>query len=146
MSNDKYEICLELTGIEGAILKDMQTTKGLVKCVIIPVGGSMKVNPRGRVYLYANVMPLRKESEYGDTHSIKRKLFKEEFLSMGKAELDAIPIIGNMRPKKQWNNDGQQEKDTSSQNVQGQSQQYERKEEATQTQSDKNVDVDDLPF
>lgn len=76
---------------------------GTKRCLVVPIEEShlfVSANADGTpkaVYLDLNAFALR-ESKYDQTHLVKQSLPKEVRESMTKDQLDAMPILGGMKP------------------------------------------------
>lgn len=100
MENDAYEIRLNLTSLDNAVVKDLNTDKGMVKCLVIPISSHMKISKMGRVFMNFIATPMSSVDSCGYTHCIKRKINKEEFLTKDKSKLNAtLPKIGVLKVK-----------------------------------------------
>ena len=79
------------------------------KCVIIPVDDNgIYISEKGTIVL-SYFMSKMKEESWGKTHSLKRKLTKEEYKTWTKEQKDNNPFAGYFEPWKQregYNNAG----------------------------------------
>lgn len=68
------------------------------KCVVIPVEeNGIYISEKGTIVL-SFYMTKMNEEKWGKTHALKRRLNREEYLSMTKAQRDSTPIVGYFEP------------------------------------------------
>ena len=103
MENDNYGIHFNaLKNVNSGVLniKGRSETK---RCLVAPIEDNHlfeSVNEDGSpkaVYLDLNAFALR-EPKYEQTHIVKQSLPKDVRESMTKEQLDAMPILGGMKP------------------------------------------------
>lgn len=79
------------------------------KCVVIPVDDNgIYISEKGTIVL-SYFMSKMKEESWGKTHSLKRKLTKEEYKTWTKEQKDNNPIAGYFepwKPREGYNNGG----------------------------------------
>lgn len=79
------------------------------KCVVIPVDDNgIYISEKGTVVL-SLFMSKMQEERWGKTHSLKRKLAKDDYKSMTKEQRDNNPVVGFFepwRPREGYNTNG----------------------------------------
>lgn len=130
-------IGIQLNKLNGCSVVDVRGKK----CVMIPVEeNGIYISEKGTIVL-SYFMTKMKEESWGKTHSLKRKLTKEEYRTWSKEQKDNNPIAGYFEPWKPrdgyGNNNGGGHQ-TSAPAPQGATPSYSR--------SSNSGDVNDLPF
>lgn len=93
-----FGIKIDLLKLKGAFMKNIVGKTAIKRCLIIPVDecDGMFLGEKG---CYLNLAGFEmKEIKYNDTHCIKVDVSKERRDSMTEEEINAIPILGGMRP------------------------------------------------
>lgn len=79
------------------------------KCVVIPVDDNgIYISEKGTIVL-SYFMSKMQEEKWGKTHSLKRKLTKDEYKTWTKEQKDNNPVAGYFepwRPREGYNNNG----------------------------------------
>lgn len=114
-----FSIKVDLLKLKGAKVVKVKDQR----CILIPteLNKEIFVGEKG-AYLNITSLELRQESTYGDTHFLKGNLPRAAYDAMTEEERRNLPIIGNMRPL----GDAQQNAQTAAEEVE--------------------VEDDDLPF
>lgn len=96
---------LDLSKLKNACVKDLKGKSGEIKCLIIPIDdNNLFVSEKtGSVYLDCECKEVQ-NPKYDQTHYIKRRYTKEQYYQMDAEDRKNIPIIGNLTPMKEWNN------------------------------------------
>lgn len=96
---------LDLSKLKNACVKDLKGASGMIKCLIIPVAdNNLFISEKtGSVYLDCECKEVQ-NPKYDQTHFIKRRYTKEQYYQMDAEDRKNIPIIGNLSPQKEWNN------------------------------------------
>lgn len=137
MSN--FNLKLDLSKLKNACIKDLKGKNGQIKCLIIPIDdNNLYVSEKtGSVYLDCTCTELQ-TPKYEQTHFIKRRYTKEQYYQMDVNDRQNIPILGNLSPQKEWNNNN---------NSGGYASSQPQPQPQPQPQSDhKSNSIDDLPF
>jgi hypothetical protein len=99
-----YTLSTNLLKLENACIITVKGKTQSKKGVFIPIEENdlyisldEALKPKG-AFLGINAWVLKSKGQYGDTHLLKVNLSKERRESMTKEEIDALPIIGNMKP------------------------------------------------
>ena len=85
---------LHLNKLNGVSVVDVRGTK----CVVIPVDSNgIYISDKGTIVLsyFMSKMP---EEKWGKSHTLKRKLTKDEYKSLSKDQRDNTPIAGYFEP------------------------------------------------
>lgn len=100
-----YNMKLDLSKLKNACVKELKGKNGEVKCLIIPIDdNNLFVSEKtGSVYLDCECKEVQNPT-YGQTHFIKRRYTKEQYYQMDAEDRKNIPIMGNLTPMKEWNN------------------------------------------
>lgn len=100
-----YSLNINLLKIDGASLQTNPNTGK--RAVIIPIDDAdIFVNESGTAaYLGVNMYESR-NSQYGDSHSLKLKFNKATIDRIGVDAIKAKPFIGNAKEKQPYNADG----------------------------------------
>ena len=106
------------------------------KCVVVPVDSNgIYISDKGTIVL-SYFMNKMKEESWGKTHTLKRKLTKNEYKSLSKEQRDNTPVGGYFepwRPREDYGNNG-----------------YAPQQTTTPTYAPSNVgdmdDLSDMPF
>lgn len=103
-----YSLNINLMKIDGATLQTNPITGK--RAVIMPIDtADIFVNESGTAaYLGVNMYESR-NSQYGDSHSLKLKYSKEAIARIGVDAIKAKPFIGNAKEKQAYNADGGQQ-------------------------------------
>lgn len=92
---NKYQITLTLTELDGAIVREM----GGVEYVCIPAtANGMFINHKKQAFLGLNMTPLKREGKNGETHFLKTPKKK----TMSFDDYYKLPFIGNAKPKEEY--------------------------------------------
>ena len=103
MEKENYGIKINALKFQNAGVLNIKGRTGTKRCLVVPIEDNHlfeSVNEDGSpkaVYLDLNAFALRK-AKYEQTHLIKQSLPKEIRESMTKEQLDAMPILGGMKP------------------------------------------------
>lgn len=103
MEKENYGIKINALKFQNAGVLNIKGRTGTKRCLVVPIEDNHlfeSVNEDGSpkaVYLDLNAFALR-EAKYEQTHLIKQSLPKEIRESMTKEQLDAMPILGGMKP------------------------------------------------
>lgn len=108
-----YSLNINLLKIDGATLQTSPTTGK--QAVIIPVDAAdIFVNTNGTAaYLGINMYESR-NSQYGDSHSLKLKYNKSTIDRLGVEAIKSKPFIGNAKVKEKFNANGDAPNEVSS--------------------------------
>lgn len=100
-----FNMKLDLSKLKNACVKDLKGASGMIKCLIIPVAdNNLFISEKtGSVYLDCECKEVQ-NPKYDQTHFIKRRYTKEQYYQMDAEDRKNIPIIGNLSPQKEWNN------------------------------------------
>lgn len=100
-----FNLKLDLSKLKNACVKDLKGASGMIKCLIIPVAdNNLFISEKtGSVYLDCECKEVQ-NPKYDQTHFIKRRYTKEQYYQMDAEDRKNIPIIGNLSPQKEWNN------------------------------------------
>ena len=103
MENDNYGIHFNALKYVNSGVLNIKGRSETKRCLVVPIEDNHlfeSVNeddsPKA-VYLDLNAFALR-EPKYEQTHIVKQSLPKEVRESMTKEQLDAMPILGGMKP------------------------------------------------
>lgn len=98
MEKTNYGIRVDLLKLNNAFMKNLTGKMATKRCLIIPVddNGCMFLGEKG-CYLNLTAFEIS-NPKYDDTHCIKGDLPKEVREQMSDEQLNALPILGNMRP------------------------------------------------
>lgn len=103
MENDNYGIHFNALKYVNSGVLNIKWRSETKRCLVVPIEDNHlfeSVNEDGSpkaVYLDLNAFALR-EPKYEQTHIVKQSLPKEVRESMTKEQLDAMPILGGMKP------------------------------------------------
>lgn len=103
MENDNYGIHFNALKYVNSGVLNIKGRSEAKRCLVVPIEDNHlfeSVNEDGSpkaVYLDLNAFALR-EPKYEQTHIVKQSLPKEVRESMTKEQLDAMPILGGMKP------------------------------------------------
>ena len=103
MENDNYGIHFNALKYVNSGVLNIKGRSETKRCLVVPIEDNHlfeSVNEDGSpkaVYLDLNAFALR-EPKYEQTHIVKQSLPKEVRESMTKEQLDAMPILGGMKP------------------------------------------------
>lgn len=103
MENDNYGIHLNALKYVNSGVLNIKGRSETKRCLVVPIDDNHlfeSVNEDGSpkaVYLDLNAFALR-EPKYEQTHIVKQSLPKDVRESMTKEQLDAMPILGGMKP------------------------------------------------
>ena len=102
-----FNLKLDLSKLKNACVKDLKGASGMIKCLIIPIAdNNLFISEKtGSVYLDCECKEVQ-NPKYDQTHFIKRRYTKEQYYQMDAEDRKNIPIIGNLSPQKEWNNNG----------------------------------------
>lgn len=102
-----YNLKLDLSKLKNACIKNLKASSGEIKCLIIPVDdNNLFISEKtGSIYLDCTCTELQ-TPKYEQTHFIKRRYTKEQYYQMDAEDRKNIPILGNLSPQKEWNNNG----------------------------------------
>lgn len=100
-----FNLKLDLSKLKNACVKDLKGASGMIKCLIIPVAdNNLFISEKtGSVYLDCECKEVQ-NPKYDQTHFVKRRYTKEQYYQMDAEDRKNIPIIGNLSPQKEWNN------------------------------------------
>jgi len=88
---------LNLAMLEHVIMTKKGKDKKDVECIVIPIEkNQLFKSEKGAVYLDIIAFDVP-NSKYGDTHLVKQSLPKKVREVMSKEELEAMPILGNLK-------------------------------------------------
>lgn len=103
MENDNYGIHFNALKYVNSGVLNIKGRSETKRCLVVPIDDNHlfeSVNEDGSpkaVYLDLNAFALR-EPKYEQTHIVKQSLPKDVRESMTKEQLDAMPILGGMKP------------------------------------------------
>lgn len=103
MENDNYGIHFNALKYVNSGVLNIKGRSETKRCLVVPIEDNHlfeSVNEDGSpkaVYLDLNAFALR-EPKYEQTHIVKQSLPKDVRESMTKEQLDAMPILGGMKP------------------------------------------------
>lgn len=103
MENDNYGIHFNALKYVNSGVLNIKGRSETKRCLVVPIEDNHlfeSVNEDGSpkaVYLDLNAFALR-EPKYEQTHIVKQSLPKDVRKSMTKEQLDAMPILGGMKP------------------------------------------------
>lgn len=103
MENDNYGIHFNALKYVNSSVLNIKGRSETKRCLVVPIEDNHlfeSVNEDGSpkaVYLDLNAFALR-EPKYEQTHIVKQSLPKDVRESMTKEQLDAMPILGGMKP------------------------------------------------
>lgn len=103
MENDNYGIHFNALKYVNSGVLNIKRRSETKRCLVVPIEDNHlfeSVNEDGSpkaVYLDLNAFALR-EPKYEQTHIVKQSLPKDVRESMTKEQLDAMPILGGMKP------------------------------------------------
>lgn len=103
MEKENYGIKINALKFQNAGVLNIKGRTGTKRCLVVPIEDNHlfeSVNEDGSpkaVYFDLNAFALR-EAKYEQTHLIKQSLPKEMRESMTKEQLDAMPILGGLKP------------------------------------------------
>lgn len=103
MEKENYGIKINALKFQNAGVLNIKGRTGTKRCLVVPIEDNhlfVSANTDGSpkaVYLDLNAFALR-EPKYDQTHLIKQSLPKEIRESMTKEQLDAMPILGGLKP------------------------------------------------
>lgn len=103
MENGNYGIHFNALKYVNSGVLNIKGRSETKRCLVVPIEDNHlfeSVNEDGSpkaVYLDLNAFALR-EPKYEQTHIVKQSLPKEVRESMTKEQLDAMPILGGMKP------------------------------------------------
>jgi len=102
-----FNLKLDLSKLKNACVKELKGKSGEIKCLIIPIDdNNLFVSEKtGGVYLDCTCTEVQ-NPKYDQTHYIKRRYTKEQYYQMDAEDRKNIPILGNLQPQKEWNNNG----------------------------------------
>ena len=100
-----FNMKLDLSKLKNACIKDLKGASGMIKCLIIPVAdNNLFISEKtGSVYLDCECKEVQ-NPKYDQTHFVKRRYTKEQYYQMDADDRKNIPIIGNLSPMKEGNN------------------------------------------
>lgn len=100
-----FNMKLDLSKLKNACVKELKGMSGGIRCLIIPIDeNNLYVSEKtGSVYLDCECKEVQ-NPKYDQTHFIKRRYTKEQYYQMDAEDRKNIPIIGNLSPMKEWNN------------------------------------------
>ncbi|MGN1216645.1 MAG: hypothetical protein ACI4TD_01565 [Phocaeicola sp.] len=96
MSEDddsKLYVTIDLMGIRHAMMTEMNTPSGKVKCVTIPVTDAMKVVGGEKFYVSFNAIPIFRP-KYRRTHYLLQMIPKEAMNKMTEEDRVNLPMTG----------------------------------------------------
>lgn len=105
MSN--YQISIDLQKLQGAFIAPLKGKTTTKVCICIPLQDAQLHKGEKGCYLSLNAWETREPSPYGDTHYLKPRLAKEQIQAMTDEQRRAVPIVGNMRPRPEFGENGQ---------------------------------------
>lgn len=103
MEKENYAIKVNALKYQNSGIMNIKGRTGTKRCLVVPIEENhlfVSANDDGSpkaVYLDLNAFALR-EPKYDQTHLVKQSLPKDVRESMTKEQLDAMPIIGGMKP------------------------------------------------
>ena len=103
MENDNYGIHFNALKYVNSGVLNIKGRSETKRCLVVPIEDNHlfeSVNEDGSpkaVYLDLNAFALR-EPKYEQTHIVKQSLPKDVRESMTKEQLDAMPILGGLKP------------------------------------------------
>lgn len=86
-------VSVDLMGIRHAMMTEMNTPSGKVKCVTIPMTDDMKIVGGNKVYVSFNAIPIFRP-KYRRTHFLSQMLPKQVISKMTQEELVKLPMAG----------------------------------------------------
>ena len=95
-----FNIRINLLAIKGAFTKEMKSSQGQVKCLVIPILPGKSRLFDGKQGLYLDLAAWESKSEYS-SHLVKESVSKEEREKMSEEERKQQPTVGNMSEMKQ---------------------------------------------
>lgn len=96
MDNGNGTINIQLNKLSDVSVVDVRGRK----CVVIPVDeNGIYISDKGTIVL-SYFMSKMQEEKWGKTHSLKRKLTKEEYKTWTKEQKDNNPVAGYFEPWK----------------------------------------------
>lgn len=100
-----FNMKLDLSKLKNACVKELKGKSGEIRCLIIPIDeNNLYVSEKtGSIYLDCECKEVQ-NPKYDQTHFIKRRYTKEQYYQMDAEDRKNIPIIGNLSPQKEWNN------------------------------------------
>lgn len=103
MEKENYGIKVNALKYQNSGIMNIKGRTGTKRCLVVPieenhlfVSAKDDGSPKA-VYLDLNAFALR-EPKYDQTHLVKQSLPKDVRESMTKEQLDAMPILGGMKP------------------------------------------------
>lgn len=103
MEKENYSIKLNALKLRNAGVLTIKGHTSSKRCLVVPIDDNnlfVSANADGTpkaVYLDLNAYALR-EPKYDQTHLVKQSISKEVRENMTKEQLDAVPILGGMKP------------------------------------------------
>lgn len=103
MEKENYGMKINALKFQNTGVLNIKGRTGTKRCLVVPIDENhlfVSANADGSpkaVYLDLNAFALR-EPKYDQTHLIKQSLPKDVRESMTKEQLDAMPILGGMKP------------------------------------------------
>ena len=103
MEKENYGIKVNALKYHNSGIMNIKGRTGTKRCLVVPIEENhlfVSANDDGSpkaVYLDLNAFALR-EPKYDQTHLVKQSLPKDVRESMPKERLDAMPILGGMKP------------------------------------------------
>lgn len=96
-----YQLKLDFAKLRKAGVANITGRSGnKVKCVVIPVDeNDIFISEKGGIYMDFACFGM-KEEHYGQSHLVKPSLSKERRERMTEDELNAVPIVGALKPMK----------------------------------------------
>lgn len=92
-----YNIKLDVTKLHGTFVASITGKSTTKKCICIPIE-ELAVGEKG-IYLDLTAWE-NKEVKFGNTHSVKQSLKKEDFDKLTDEQKKSIPFVGNLSEAK----------------------------------------------